>query len=67
MTRKEAEQGVLKEWRSWVTRENITDPKAYPDGLRFFFYLRQNRSDLLRFRYPGDRWQEVKAWLHLPN
>jgi hypothetical protein len=62
VTQGEAKRQILKEWRSWVRDKEISEPKG-ADALMFFGYLQQHRSDLLRFRYEGDKWQRVKSWL----
>jgi len=60
----DARRAVLAEWDSWATK-HIT-PGATPNGhdaMLFFGHLQKNRSDLLEFRYPGDKWQRVHGWL----
>ena len=45
-----------------VRDQNKSAPNG-TDGLIFFGYLQRERSDLLAFRYSGDKRQIVKTWL----
>ena len=55
---------ILQEWNKWA-RENITAGKRVTgtDALAFYGHLQQAKPDLLKFKYPGDPWQQVNAWL----
>jgi hypothetical protein len=59
----EARRAVLHEWDAWA-KENPEDAKAGMSGMMFFNYLQQKRPELLDFKFPGDKWQQVKAWLN---
>jgi len=56
-----AKQAVIKEWDDWASKRG---EDAVGDGMLFFGYLQRERPDLLLdFKYPGDKWQIVYAWL----
>ena len=61
MRMSEAKQPVLAEWRGWLLKHGKGDfNAAFP---LFWGWLSANRSQLLKFRCNGDRWQVVKGWL----
>ena len=65
MKQKEAKILIIREWDRWVQTQSI-DPGG-PTGresLKFFHYLQDAKSPLLKFTYTGrDRWLIVHAWL----
>jgi hypothetical protein len=63
VTRKaDAKRAVIREWDSWAAL-NPEEAKIM-DGMRFFQYLQQERSDFLDFRAVNqDKWQIVHGWL----
>ena len=58
-----ARQMILDEWRLWAASQEIGNRATGRDGLLFFAHLQRNQSHMLSFRYSGDKWQRVKAWL----
>lgn len=55
-------------FRRWVAEQSGTLPYLGQDGgLIFFGWIQKNRPDLLDFRYSGDQWQHVSAWLRNSN
>jgi hypothetical protein len=62
MTKDEARREILREWKSWITKEN-ENPTGLV-GLRFFGVLQKERGYLLDFRSASaDKWQVVHGWL----
>ena len=64
MNRREAEAHIVREFEAWVKRTGA--PGTLPSGteaLVFYAYLESERPHLLKFSYPGDRWQVVHGWL----
>jgi hypothetical protein len=53
---------VLHEFDAWA-KENPEGAKGGKSGMVFFAHLQQKRPELLDVRFPGDKWQQVKAWL----
>lgn len=60
LTVQEAEPAIIREFDRWATGAG---PYGYTDGMEFFNHLRQNRPDLLEFKYRHDKWQRVHGWL----
>ena len=57
-----ARRAIIEEWDAWALK-NPDDAKRL-DGMVFFTHLQRNRPDLLLdFKYQGDKWQMVHAWL----
>jgi hypothetical protein len=59
----QAESAINAEFRTWARDRQFESHPRATDGVLFFTYLQRNRPDLLTFRYPGDKWQKVHAWL----
>lgn len=57
----EARMAVIGEYDAWV-RQNPKEAQVM-NGMLFFTYLQREKSELLRFRDSGDRWQTVHGWL----
>jgi hypothetical protein len=55
----EARDAIIAEWHKW----NPTFDKQMMNGMRFFQYLQEERSELLDFKTSGDKWQDVHGWL----
>ncbi len=64
LTDDEAHTEVLGAWKDWKQSHvpHIRQPSGAVTFI-FFGYLRSERPDLLEFRYNGDKWQQVHAWL----
>ena len=64
MKREEARREIIRYWRAWRA-ENLPDDKdtTSMDALAFYDYLRSNRSDLLDFKFSGDKYQQIQSWL----
>ncbi len=62
MKQAKAERLILAKWDRWVTEEGINNPTDL-DALVLFSYLTEKADPSLDFRYSGDKWQCVKAWL----
>ena len=62
MTKEEARQAILAEWRSWLKAEDVKNPTA-TDGFIFYQHLLRERPDLLAFKAKGHKWQVVNGWL----
>ena len=60
MKKQDAERLVVQEWRSWS--RNLCSPSS-SDKLQFFSWLQSEKSELLRFRASGDKWQHVRGWI----
>jgi hypothetical protein len=59
----QAKWAVIREWDNWI-KNNPDEAKAPTmNGMYFFTYLQKEKSELLEFRYPGDKWQAVHGWL----
>ena len=58
----EAKWAVLHEFDVWAMN-NPEDAKGAMTGMMFFAHLQQERPELLRFEYPGDKWQRIHGWL----
>jgi hypothetical protein len=57
-----AKLAIIREWDAWALK-NPDDAKT-SDGMLFFSYLQKERPDLLLdFKYSGDQWQIIHAWL----
>jgi hypothetical protein len=54
-----AKEAVLEEWHRWKPDH----PKEMMSGLMFYNYLSNEKSELLKFEVPGDKWQTVHGWL----
>jgi len=54
-----AKEAVLEEWHRWKPDH----PKEMMSGLMFYNYLSNEKSELLKFEIPGDKWQTVHGWL----
>ena len=63
MRQSDAEAMTLREWESWAAQNVKSRPASGADGLAFYEHLVSHRSDLLAFRYSGDKWQLVRGWL----
>lgn len=64
MKKDEARRFILGAWDDWAA--GTLEPSYAAnrtDALRFFAYLQTERSELLKFRTAGDRWQIVHGWL----
>lgn len=59
MTKEEAKSQAHQIWLEWNERrqESIT-------ALLFYGHLEKHHSNLLSFRYLGDRYQVVKSWVN---
>jgi hypothetical protein len=58
-----ARAAVIREWDSWA-KSHPDDAKELSEaGMHFFTYLRKERPELLDFRYAGDKWRAIHAWL----
>ena len=62
MKKAEAEEAVCAEWHRWLAANPVPNPTGR-DGFSFFAFLLRERPDLLNFRSPGDKWQDVHGWL----
>ena len=57
-----AQQTVIEAWNPWALRHPIKATGS--DGMLFFDYLQEERSDLLLdFKSSGDKWLTIHAWL----
>ena len=64
MRQVEAEFLILHEWEEWQTKNLKPGTRASgTNGLAFFVYLQDQKPHLLDFRYRGDKWQIIHAWL----
>lgn len=64
MTKEQCKRKILQEWEIWARDPNTA---TYDDKHRFYFWLEENRPELLAWRLtnPGtDRWQDVQGWLN---
>jgi len=64
MSKKEdtpAKAAVIREWDAWI--ETQTKPVTEHTALLFYGYLQREKRHLLNFRFSGDKWQRVHAWL----
>jgi len=57
----DAERKIIREWDAWAS--NQSDPATLHDGFPFYRHLLKERSELLKFRYTGDKWQRVYGCL----
>jgi hypothetical protein len=64
MTHEEAERGIVAAFKEWCL-ENRPDhaPLKTPDGLAFYDWLMQKRSELLTFQASGNKLRLVLGWL----
>lgn len=56
-----AERAILAEWRTWAKKRGlyrIIDMQVF-----YFSWLKKRRPELLTFKYQGDQWQVVRAWI----
>jgi len=68
MTRNEAEKLLVDEWKHWRRNGEFgSDQGEYADVVEFYGHLRDSRTDLLEFRFPGDKLQIVYGWLRARN
>jgi hypothetical protein len=61
LTLARAKKLLIDEWRPWAKQRGsytITDMQIF-----YFSWLKKNRPELLAFKYQGDQWQVVRAWL----
>jgi hypothetical protein len=57
----DAERKIIREWDAWASSQS--DPVSLCNGFPFYRHLLKERSELLKFRYTGDRWQRVYGCL----
>jgi hypothetical protein len=50
----DAERKIIREWDAWASKQS--DPASLRD-------LQKEKSELLNFRYAGDKWQRVYGCL----
>jgi hypothetical protein len=57
-----AKLAILQEWDVWAQKKGLI---AHAEsGMLFYSHLKRNRPDLLLdFKYSGDKWEIVHAWL----
>lgn len=58
MKQEEAKKQII---RMWGKREQGKHKRI--DILGFYCHLEKNHPELLKFRYRGDKYQIIKAWL----
>ena len=64
MRQVEADFLILHEWEGWRADNLTQDERASgTHGLAFFYFLQSEKPHLLDFKYRGDKWQIVHAWL----
>ena len=57
----DAERKIIREWDAWAPKQS--DPSSLRDGFPFYRHLLKEKSELLKFRYTGDKWQRVYGCL----
>jgi hypothetical protein len=57
----DAERKIIREWDTWAPKQS--DPASLRDGFPFYRHLQKEKSELLNFRYAGDKWQRVYGCL----
>ncbi len=64
MKQDDAELQILYEWVDWRANNLTREERATgTHGLAFFAFLQSEKPALLDFRYKGDKWQIIHAWL----
>ena len=59
-----ARQLITREFDSWARRFPRQGGYTEADGLLFFQYMQNKKTELLAFRFPGhDQWPDIRAWL----
>ena len=57
-----AKLAILQEWDVWAQKKGLIAHAE--NGMLFYSHLKRNRPDLLLdFKYSGDKWEVVHAWL----
>jgi hypothetical protein len=58
----DAERKIIRAWDAWAPKQG--DSASLRDGIPFFYrHLQKEKSELLNFRYAGDKWQRVYGCL----
>jgi len=57
MKQEDAKQQIIDLWSKW--KKN----KPGLNILNFYFQLKREHLELLKFRYSGDKYQKIKEWL----
>ena len=57
----DAERKIIREWDAWAPKQS--DPASLRGGTPFYRHLQDEKSELLNFRYAGDKWQRVYVCL----
>jgi hypothetical protein len=56
-----AKKAIIAEWCTWAKKHGvygITDMQIF-----YVTWLKRNTPELLSFKFDGDQWQVVRAWL----
>lgn len=64
MRQEDAKREIISEWHRWA-EDNIKEGQGATGliALEFYGHLQNQKSWMLDFRYRGDKWQRVHAWL----
>ncbi|MDQ2994767.1 MAG: hypothetical protein M3R00_07490 [Pseudomonadota bacterium] len=60
MKQMDAESEIRQIWMIWSGPEDKYDPHF---GFKLYIWLENNRPDLLKFKYSGDKYQKINGWV----
>lgn len=59
----DAEREIWRIWAQWDSNSENSDKYGDHFGLDLYIWLENNRSDLLRFKCSGDKYQRINCWV----